>query len=77
MPKSHIDKKAGEGLYTHEGIVDEIRKEVSESTQMAVAAKYGVSRSLINELLRGSRGIGKTFAEALGLERVTMYRKIA
>lgn len=58
-------------------LVDRLRQEVSESTQAAVAAKYGVSRSVINEILSGRQGISERFAEILGYERKLMFRKIA
>jgi plasmid maintenance system antidote protein VapI len=61
--------------FSHEELVEDLRKEVGESSQTEVAAKYGVSRSTINEILSGRQGISERFAEILGYERELMFRK--
>lgn len=58
-------------------LIEYLRKEVSESTQGQVADKYGVSRSMVSEVLGGRLGISERFAEALGYERELMFRKVA
>jgi plasmid maintenance system antidote protein VapI len=63
--------------FSQEQLLEDLRKEVSGSTQTAVADKYGISRSMVNEILSGRRDISQHIAEVLGYKRENMFRKIA
>lgn len=63
--------------FSHAQLVEDLRVEVSKSTQTAVAARYGFSRSVLNEILSGRQDISQKVAEVLGYRREKMYRKIA
>jgi hypothetical protein len=41
-----------------------------EGSQIAFAKRYGISRTLVNMILKGKRPVGCAAAEALGLRRV-------
>lgn len=63
--------------FSHEQLVADLREEVSNSTQAAVADRYGISRSAINEILSGRKDISQRVANILGYKREKMFRKIA
>lgn len=43
--------------------------------QKEFANKIGVSQSYFCDLLQGKRGFGETIANALGYERIVIYKK--
>lgn len=45
------------------------------SSQTAWAKKHGVSAAYVSDVLAGRREPGKLILDALGLERVTSYRR--
>jgi len=59
--------------YTHAQVVDLLRKEAARSSQSALAARYKVSRSLVNEIISGRQGISRKFARMLGLRREMVF----
>lgn len=60
--------------------VDDIRARITDAvreagSQVALAAKWGVSVQYIRDVLSGYRDPGKSILAALGYERVVLYRK--
>jgi transcriptional regulator with XRE-family HTH domain len=57
--------------------VAKLRRLCRESSQTAVAARFGVSQGYIADVLRGRREPGKKLLDALGCVRATIYRRSA
>lgn len=47
----------------------------SEGSQRAFAEKHGISLQYVNDVLRGRREPGKLILDALGIEKIVMYRE--
>ncbi len=47
----------------------------AEGSQSAWARRAGVSQAYVNDAMHGRREPGEAILQALGLERVTTYRK--
>jgi plasmid maintenance system antidote protein VapI len=63
--------------FSEDDLIEDLKEEVSQSTQTAVADKYGISRSNLNEILSGRQGVSRRVAEILGYQREMVFRKIA
>ena len=63
--------------YTTEDVMDDLRRRVSSSTQVAVAASLGVSAQHVNDLLNGRREMSERIAGAMGYERKIVFCKRA
>lgn len=55
--------------FTQDDVRDVIRKEVEQSSMTEVAARIGISISLLSYILSGDRSVSEAVAEAFGFER--------
>lgn len=66
-----------DGYLTENDMIRLLRRLVKrEGSQDRAAKILGVSRPLLSYIFNGVRGIGTTIPNALGYERVIVYRKI-
>lgn len=66
---------AMKNLISPEEVVELIRQRLRAETQRALAASLGVSQAYLSEVLNGSLIASPRLAEALGLERLILYRR--
>ena len=52
-----------------------LQRRIAKSTLRAVAGELGISPAYLSDAMRGNREPGPKILDALGLERVVMYRK--
>lgn len=61
---------------TIEDVLELIRREVKAcGTQQAFAVKVGITQGYVNDILRRKREPGPKVLEALGLEKVVVYKE--
>lgn len=58
------------------GLVQNALKEAGTEGRSALAARWGISIQYIIDVARGYRDPGKSILNALGYERIVLYRKI-
>lgn len=63
--------------YTHEQMVDGLRKVAEEKTQKHAAIDLGISPQYFNDLLHGKREITERVAKELGFRRRVVFERIA
>lgn len=64
-------------MITHDELVALIRAAVKEAgSQRALARQWSVAPAYVTDLLRGLRDPGPKILEAMGYERVVLYRKL-
>lgn len=63
--------------YTHEQMVDGLRKVAEEKTQKYAAIDLGISPQYFNDLLHGKREITERVAKELGFRRRIVFERIA
>lgn len=64
-------------MLSEAGVLDFLRFEVGNAGgQKEWALAHGVSPQLVNDVLRGRRAPAEKICEALGLVRVTSYRRV-
>jgi len=57
-------------------VIDRLRAAIEAAgSQAAFAEKHKISLQYVNDVLRGRREPGKLILEALGIERITLYRE--
>jgi hypothetical protein len=60
-----------ERVFSDDDVVRLLRTAIKlEGSQINFASRYGISRTLLNMILKGKRPVGCAAAEALGLHRV-------
>lgn len=64
-------------LMTREEVLAALREEVSRSTQAAVAAKYSISPTQLNDILRERGNLSKRALGKLRWELIRLYRKLS
>lgn len=71
-----MKKSVANQLLTLDEVLSILRRAVeSAGSHQAFAAKSGVSAAYIGDCLRGQRTPGGKILDALGLEKVVMYRE--
>jgi hypothetical protein len=63
-------------LMTSDEVIAILKGMQGERTNVAFAEELGISNAHLGEIYKGSRNIGKTVADVLGIEAETMYRKV-
>lgn len=61
---------------TEDELREILKKECEESKQAEWAKRYGYSKSYVNDLVQGRRGISQDVAEKLGYRKTTVYEEI-
>jgi hypothetical protein len=65
-------------MLTHDELIELIRAAAQAAgSQRALARQWNVSPAYITDLLRDLRDPGPKILEALGYERVVLYRKVS
>lgn len=61
--------------YDSDQVLAMLKDRVEGGTQKDFAAQCGVSAPYLHDMLKGRREIGDKVLEAIGIERLTVYRK--
>lgn len=73
---ARIRKIVSNDLHTTDKVLSELRKACDDAgSQLAWAEANGLSPSFVSDVLKERRDPSDRLSEALGFERVTMYRK--
>lgn len=63
-------------MLTQEDVITRLRAAIDDAgSQASFAEKHGISLQYVNDVVRGRREPGQKILDALGIERVVVYRE--
>lgn len=64
-------------FYSEDHVREILKKRAAAASQTQLAIDLGVSLAFVNDAIHGRRNLSDKLANALGYEKVTVYRKVA